>query len=77
VRLSLPGGSAKAERNSFNGVVRRRIDAERNSEVLIDIGSGKTMTSVIARQTAEDLEIRAGMPAVASFNATDVILAVD
>jgi molybdopterin-binding protein len=35
------------------------------------------MTSVIARQTAEDLEIRPGMPAVASFNATDVILAVD
>ena len=44
---------------------------------MIDIGSGKTMTSVIARQTAEDLEIRAGMPAVAGFNATDVILAVD
>jgi len=77
VRLSLPGESAKAERNSFNGVVRRRTDAERNSEVLIDIGSGKTMTSVIARQTAEDLEIRPGMPAVASFNASDVILAVD
>ena len=81
VRLSLPpaspGAEAKAERNSFKGVVRRRTDAERNSEVLIDIGSGKTMTSVIARQTAEDLEIRAGMPAVAGFNATDVILAVD
>jgi molybdate transport system regulatory protein len=77
VRLSLPDAGAKAERNSFTGVVSRRTDAERNTEVLIDIGSGKTMTSVIARQTAEDLEIRAGMPAVASFNATDVILAVD
>ena len=77
VQLSLPGAEAKTERNSFKGVVRRRTDAERNSEVLIDIGSGKTMTAVIARQTAEDLEIRAGVPAVASFNASDVILAVD
>jgi molybdate transport system regulatory protein len=79
VRLALAPASleAKAERNSFNGVVRNRTDAERNSEVLIDIGSGKTMTAVIARQTAEDLEIRKGAPVVANFNATDVILAVD
>ena len=77
VRLALFDAEGMSGRNRFSGVVRRRVDAERNSELVIDIGSGKTMTAVIARQTAEDLEIRAGMPAVASFNASDVILAVD
>jgi len=45
--------------------------------VLLDIGSGKTMTAVIARQTAEDLEIQVGAQAIAGFDATNVILAVD
>jgi molybdate transport system regulatory protein len=77
VRLAVPGVEGQSRRNSFSGVVRRRVDAERNSEVLLDIGSGKTMTAVIARQTAEDLEIQVGAQAIASFDATDVILAVD
>jgi molybdate transport system regulatory protein len=32
--------------NLFPGVVSRRTDAERNSELLIDISAGKTMTAV-------------------------------
>ena len=77
VRLAPVGVGTTPGRNGFEGEVRRRIDAERNSEVLLDIGSGKTMTAVIARQTAEDFDIKVGARAVASFNATDVILAVD
>jgi molybdate transport system regulatory protein len=64
-------------RNRFAGVVRRRIDAERNSEVLVDIGSGKTMSCVVPRQTAEDLSIAEGDKIVATFKPSDVILAVD
>ncbi len=64
-------------RNQFTGRVTRRIDAERNSEILLDIGAGKTMTAVVPRQTAEDLGIAEGDEAVATFNATNVILAVD
>lgn len=64
-------------RNLFVGVVRRRIDAERNSEVLLDIGAGKTMTAVVPRQTAEDLAIAEGDRAAATFSPTNVILAVD
>lgn len=64
-------------RNSFPGTVTRRIDAERNSEVLVDIGSGKTMTAVAPRQTAEDMGIAEGDKVVASFSPTNVILAVD
>jgi molybdate transport system regulatory protein len=66
-----------AARNRFLGTVRRRIDAERNSEILLAIGGGKTMTAVVPRQTAEDLGISEGDEAVATFNATNVILAVD
>jgi molybdate transport system regulatory protein len=64
-------------RNRFKGVVRRRTDAERNCEVLLDIGGGKTMTAVIARQTAEDMQLTEGVEAVASFSPANVILAVD
>lgn len=68
---------ASGARNRFAGVVRRRIDAERNSEVLLDIGAGKTMTAVVPRQTAEDLGIAEGERALATFSPTNVILAVD
>lgn len=64
-------------RNSFSGIVTRRIDAERNSEILVDIGTGKTMTAVAPRQTAEDMGITEGDKVVASFSPTNVILAVD
>ena len=64
-------------RNRFKGVVRRRTDGERNSELLLDIGAGKTMTAVIARETAEDFEFAAGAEAIASFNPANVIIAVD
>ncbi len=66
-----------ARRNRFNGVVTRRIDADRNSEVLVGIGAGKTMTAVVPRQVAEDLEIEEGARVSAAFDARNVILAVD
>jgi molybdate transport system regulatory protein len=69
--------SANAARNRFAGVVKMRVDAERNSEVLLDIGAGKTMTAVVPRQTAEDLSIAEGDKVVATFSPTNVILAVD
>ncbi|BBU60225.1 transcriptional regulator [Methylosinus sp. C49] len=77
VHLTTPEHTPPGVRNQFVGVVRRRIDAERNSEVLLDIGAGKTMHAVVPRQTAEDLGIAEGERAVASFSPTDVILAVD
>jgi molybdate transport system regulatory protein len=63
--------------NRFNGSVSRRIDAERNSEVLVDIGGGKSMTAVVPRQVADDLELEEGTPTTATFDAAKVILAVD
>jgi molybdate transport system regulatory protein len=69
-----PEGPSK---NCFIGTVKRRIDGERRSEILLDIGDGKTVTSVIPRMTARDLEIEEGVQASATFDAFNVILAVD
>ena len=77
VRLAPFEAAALQGRNRFRGIVSRRIDAERNSELLLDIGSGKTMTAVISRQAAEDLDMSEGAEVVATFSPTDVILAVD
>lgn len=64
-------------RNCFRGAIARRVDAERNSEILLDIGGGKTMTAVAPRQTIEDLGLRVGDRATATFSPANVILAVD
>jgi molybdate transport system regulatory protein len=64
-------------RNRFSGVVTRRTDAERNSELLIDIGSGKTMTAVLPRRDVEARRIDEGSEVVAQFAPEDVILAAD
>ena len=58
------------------GVVRRRIDAERNSEVLVESAPARR-SRVVPRQTAEDLSIAEGDKIVATFKPSDVILAVD
>ena len=67
----------KDDRNCFLGVVSDRTDAERNSEIRIDIGFGKTLHAVAPRQTVEDLGLEAGAKVVATFDPSQVILAVN
>jgi molybdopterin-binding protein len=43
----------------------------------VDIGDGKTLASIISRSAADDLGLKAGVPVVAFFNTSQVILAVD
>lgn len=64
-------------RNLFAGFVTRRTDAERNSELLINIGSGKTMTAVLPRRDVEARQIKEGSQVAAQFAPEDVILAAD
>jgi molybdate transport system regulatory protein len=77
VRLVTPEAAAALKRNVFTGTVRSRIDAEVNSEVVLDIGAGKTMVVVMPREGVEDLGVREGDAAVATFDPDHVILAVD
>lgn len=56
---------------------RQKLCAKTYSELLLDIGDGKTMTIVAARQIVEDLGLSVGETAVATFSPTNVILAVE
>lgn len=76
VDLDPPAAGAAPDRNSFIGEVSRRIDGPENSEILVVIDSGKTMTAVIPRARADALRIAVGERLAASFRASDVILAV-
>lgn len=64
-------------RNRLTGTVLDRVDGGVNTEVKVDIGGGKTLTSVITRHSADDLGLRVGEPVSALFDAGHVILVVD
>lgn len=71
-------GAVPAEaRNRFEGTVRSRTDGEVNTEILLDLGAGKTITAVAPRRLAEAQAITVGERAVATFDPDHVILAVD
>jgi molybdate transport system regulatory protein len=77
IRLFPVEGAPEGGRNCFAGVVTRRSDAERNSEILLDIGQGKTLHAVAPRERVEELGLAPGGKAVACFDASQVILAVN
>ncbi len=63
--------------NRLPGTVLDRVDGGVNSEIVVDIGDGKTLTSVITRHSADALALQAGVAVIALFDAAHVILAVD
>ena len=64
-------------RNRLEGTVSRREDGGVNTEIVLDIGGGKTLTAVITMHSANALGLRVGDRAVALIDAAHVILAVD
>ncbi|HEY1448761.1 MAG TPA: TOBE domain-containing protein [Caulobacteraceae bacterium] len=71
-----PGDEAvrSSARNHFRGEVSRREDGAVNSEIVLSVGEGKTLTAVVTRQSAEDLDLRVGSPVSALIKASHVIL---
>ena len=63
--------------NRLDGTVLNRVDGGVNTEIEIDIGGGKTLTSVVTHQSADALGLRTGEPVSALFDAGHVILVVD
>jgi molybdate transport system regulatory protein len=63
--------------NRLSGTVLDRVDGGVNTEIVVDIGDGKTLTSVITRHSADALALQPGVPVIALFDAAHVILAVD
>jgi molybdate transport system regulatory protein len=64
-------------RNRLDGTVVDRVDGGVNTEIDIDIGGGKTLTSVITRRSADTLGLQQGEVVSALFDAGHVILLVD
>jgi molybdate transport system regulatory protein len=73
----LDGVTRVSVQNRLDGTVRDRVDGGVNTEIEIDIGGGKTLTSVTTRHSADALVLRTGEPASALLDASHVILVVD
>ena len=63
--------------NTISGTVSRLIKGPKNWEVLLGIGDGKTLTTVIPREEAENLSVRKAQRLVAHFSPQDVIIAAN
>jgi molybdate transport system regulatory protein len=76
VELSRVDAPPLYERNRLLGRITRRIDAAPRSELLLDIGGGKSLTAVISHARAETLGLVEGDEAAAQFAPENVILAI-
>ncbi len=64
-------------RNQFAGKVASIKHGAVMSEVVIDIGGGHRIVSLISASSARRLKLRKGRPAVAIIKATEVIISSD
>ncbi|WP_116132719.1 TOBE domain-containing protein [Tropicimonas sp. IMCC34043] len=63
-------------RNVVTGTVASREDGAVNSEIILDIGDGKTVTSIVTIASAKALDLKPGDVATAMFKASHVIVAL-
>lgn len=64
-------------RNVIPGTVVRREDGAVNSEIVLDIGEGKSIAAIITKESATSLDFKVGDAACALIKASHIILAVD
>jgi molybdate transport system regulatory protein len=77
--ILVPGGEAmrSSARNCFRGDIVRREDGAINSEIVLAVSAGKTLTATVTRQSAEELDLKVGSPASALIKASHVILVLE
>jgi len=63
-------------RNRLSGSVATRTDGPVNSEIVLDLGGGKTLAATITRESAETLNLQPGDTATALIKSSHVILAL-
>lgn len=64
-------------RNTLKGTIKSIIKGPVNAEVVIDIGNGILVTSIITAHAVENLGLKEGKQAYAVVKATEVMVAVD
>lgn len=68
---------ALSARNQFKGKVVSIKGGAVMAEVVIDIGGGHQIVSLISSSSAKRLKLKKGSPAVAVIKATEVIISTD
>jgi molybdopterin-binding protein len=68
---------AISARNQFKGTVSSIKHGAVMCEVVIDIGGGHEVVSLISSTSAKRLKLKKGSPAVAIIKATEVLVAND
>lgn len=63
-------------RNRLTGTVATRTDGAVTSEIVLDLGAGKTLVASITRDSADTLDLRPGDVATALVKSSHVILAL-
>lgn len=75
--LAQGDGLRTSARNQIPGQVVRRTDGPVSSEIILDIGHGKTLAATITRQSAEAMGLAMGAGVTALVKAPHVLLAVE
>ena len=74
-RLSWRLGMKTSARNTLSGVVERVLPGAVNSEVWLTVGDGVRIVAIVTKESAEELALAPGRPALALVKSTFVILA--
>jgi molybdate transport system regulatory protein len=69
-------GMKTSARNALRGTVEAITGGAVNSEVVLTIAPGVTVTSIITKSSVEDLHLKVGSPAIALIKSSFIILAV-
>lgn len=64
-------------RNSLKGKIKSITKGPVNAEVVVDIGNGILITSIITVHSVENLNLKEGQQAYAVVKASEVMIAVD
>ncbi|MES2683665.1 MAG: TOBE domain-containing protein [Pseudomonadota bacterium] len=77
VAVESPGRQLKlSARNQLRGTVQRLTPGAVNTEVVIALKGGNSVAAIITNTSANDLQLVEGLPAIAIFKASSVILGV-
>ena len=68
---------ALSARNQFKGTVVSIKNGAVMAEVVIDIGGGHEIVSLVSSSSVKRLKLKKGSPAVAVIKATEVIISTD
>lgn len=64
-------------RNALKGTIKSITPGAVNTEIVLEVAPGMTITSIITKASAEQLGLTVGGEAYAVIKASDVLMAVD